>query len=368
MAEVWSHFQSECRSSADWLRGEGFVDAKAGVDVEKLIDDLEITRLEWERVQRPRKLQQLTRARADVLRSVILASLLQRPWWELPSMVDMSCNQLTSHRQLLRKLTAARQPGQPGPWIFTTNYDVAVEWAAETIGLKVTNGFAGLHRRVFSPHNFDLGYRNVLARGEARFGTYNVYLAKLHGSLTWRIAKDATVEEFSTAYLWPHMRGFITGGVDDLAGNLVYPSAAKYMQTVGFVFGELFRRFTEFLARPQSCLITNGYSFADEHLNRIVASALQNPTLQLVLYLPEARREEDSLVLDDCNHWAQRLIGLELPQVTVVGGQTDAYFSAFVNHLPDPVIYDELTAQIHEIFKKNKELFDSSTPNSGGTA
>ena len=103
-------------------------------------------------------------------------------------------------------------------------------------------------------------------------------------------------------------------------------------------------------------------------MNRIVASALQNPTLQLVLYLPEARREEDSLVLDDCNHWAHRLIGLELPQVTVVGGQTDAYFSAFVNHLPDPVIYDELTAQIHEMFKKNKELLDSSTPNSGGTA
>ncbi len=137
MAEVWSHFQSEFGSSADWLRNEGFAAGNADGDVEKLIDDLEITRLEWERVERPRKLQQLTRTRADVLRSVILASLLQRSWWELPSMVDMSCEQLTSHRQLLRKLTAARQPGQPGPWVFTTNYDVAVEWAAETIGAYI---------------------------------------------------------------------------------------------------------------------------------------------------------------------------------------------------------------------------------------
>lgn len=365
MAEVWERFQLKCGPSADWLRDEGFVAGQAEVDVEKLIDDLEITRLEWERVKRPLKLRQLTRARADVLRTVVLASLLQPAWWKKPSMVDMSCDELTSHRQFLRKLTAARQPGQPGPWIFTTNYDVAVEWAAETIGLKVTNGFAGLHRRVFSPHNFDLGYRNVLARGEARFGTYNVYLAKLHGSLTWSTATDTTVQEFPTAHLWPGIRRFLSGEVNDLAGNLVYPSAAKYLQTVGFVFGELFRRFTEFLARPQSCLITSGYSFSDEHLNRILASALQNPTLQLVLYIPEVRRENDSLVLDDCNDWSKRVVGLELPQVTIVG-DSDAYFGSLVNHLPDPVIYDEQTGRIHEMFKKNRDLFDSSTLDFGG--
>ena len=366
MDEVWKRFQLKCGPSADWLRDEGFVAGQAEVDVEKLIDDLEITRLEWERVKRPLKLRQLTRARADLLRWVVLASLLQPSWWKKPSMVDMSCDELTSHRQFLRKLTSARQPGQPGPWIFTTNYDVAVEWAAETIGLKVTNGFAGLHRRVFSPHNFDLGYRNVLARGEARFGTYNVYLAKLHGSLTWSTATDTTVQEFPTAHLWPGIRRFLSGEVNDLAGNLVYPSAAKYLQTVGFVFGELFRRFTEFLARPQSCLITSGYSFSDEHLNRILASALQNPTLQLVLYIPEVRREGDSLVLDKCNEWSKRVVGLELPQVTIVGGDSDAYFGSLVNHLPDPVIYDEQTGRIHEMFKKNRDLFDSSTLDSGG--
>lgn len=45
MAEVGSRFQSECGSSADWLRDEGFAVEKSGVDVEEGIDDLDITGL-----------------------------------------------------------------------------------------------------------------------------------------------------------------------------------------------------------------------------------------------------------------------------------------------------------------------------------
>jgi hypothetical protein len=352
MEGVWSHFQATYPSSATWLTNESFVSAGAAVNVEELTDALEITRLEWTRVDRPQKLRQLKRARADLLRSVVRGALLQQDWWISPSLVDTGGDDLVHHRQLLQKLAAARQPGQPSPWIFTTNYDLAVEWAAETIGLKVTNGFEGLHRRVFSPHNFDLGYRNMLARGEARFGTYNIYLAKLHGSLTWRAGDEGSVEEGSTAFLWPDIRRFLSGAVDDPPGQLVYPSAAKYLQTVGFILGELFRRFTEFLAGPQSCLITCGYSFSDEHLNRILVSALQNPTLQLVIYVPKASRNGDALDLSGCSSWLQRVAGLESPQVTIVGGGSAAYFDKLVERLPEPAIYDEQAARIREMIRQ----------------
>ena len=368
MKEVWKRFQSRCGSSLDWLRSERFIASEETVDVEKLIDELEITRLEWKRVGRPRKLAKLTRARGDLHRAVIDAALLQRSWWESPSSVDREGSPLSSHQKVLRKVTSARQPGQSSPWIFTTNYDIAVEWAAESIGLKVTNGFDGLHRRVFLPHNFDLGYRNVLARGEARFGTYNVYLAKLHGSLTWRAAADGTVEEVSASHRWREIEGFLAGNLDELDGILVYPSAAKYSQTVGFVFGELFRRFTEFLARPQTCLIANGYSFSDEHINRILASALQNPTLQLVLCIPRARREADELVVDDDDSWLKRLVGLELPQVTVVGGRPHACFGGLVKNLPDPAIYDEQAGEILEFIEKNRRLAGAPAAKPGGNA
>jgi hypothetical protein len=52
----------------------------------------------------------------------------------------------------------------------------------------------------------------------------------------------------------------------------------------------IIRRFTEFLSRPNACLIVNGYGFTDDHINRLIVSALQNPTLQLIVYLPEIDR------------------------------------------------------------------------------
>ena len=368
MASLWGHFTSKFPASATWLQSENFVSGGAIVNVENLTDTLEIARLEWERVNRSQDLSNLRSARADVLRSVVRAAVLQPLWWKSPSAVDLNCVELTSQRRLLQKLTAARQPGQPSPWVFTTNYDLAVEWAAETIGLKVTNGFDGLHRRVFLPHNFDLGYRNMLARGEARFGTYGIYLAKLHGSLAWQTAEDGTVEERSTGYLWPGIRGFLTGKVDEIPGYIVYPSAAKYLQTVGFVLGELFRRFTEFLARPQSCLITSGYSFSDDHLNRILASALQNPTLQLIVYAPEATRDGSDLRLEKTSEWVQRIAAIESPQVTIVGGGSDAHLSSLVDHLPDPTIYDEQAARIREMIRQYRDWRNPSTPEAGSAS
>lgn len=368
MASLWDDFTSKFPTSATWLQSENFVSGGASVNVEALTDALEIARLEWKRLNRSQDLLELNSARADVLRSVVRAAVLQPRWWKSPSAVGLDCVELTSHRRLLQKLTSARQPGQPSPWVFTTNYDLAVEWAAEAIGLKVTNGFDGLHRRVFSPHNFDLGYRNMLARGEARFGTYGIHLAKLHGSLAWQTAEDGTVEERSSGYLWPMFRKFLTGKVDEIPGCIVYPSAAKYLQTVGFVLGELFRRFTEFLATPQSCLITSGYSFSDEHLNRVLASALQNPTLQLVVYVPEATRIGSDLKLKNTSEWVQRIAAIESPQVTIVGGGSEAHLSALVDQLPDSTIFDEQAARIREMIRQYRDWRNTSAPETGSAS
>lgn len=64
---------------------------------------------------------------------------------------------------------------------------------------------------------------------------------------------------------------------------MVMPRAGKYMDTIGYALGELFRTFAEFMSKPQCCLILCGYGFGDEHINRLIRSALLNPTLQLVI-------------------------------------------------------------------------------------
>ena len=360
MKGIWESYESEFPDSFTWLNDNKFLPSSGEVNVEELADLLEIAHLEWTRAKK--NLTELKKARSDLKRSILKAALLVQQWWEEPLSVTLDTDELSSHRQLLQKLASTREPGQSPPWVFTTNYDIAVEWAAESINLKVTNGFDGLHNRVFSPHNFDLGYRNMLARGEARFGTYSCNLVKLHGSLSWVNGPDGTPVECSTAYLWPKIARFLDGTDDDAQWQLVFPRAAKYLQTVGFVMGELYRRFSEFVSRPQSCLITSGYSFSDGHLNRVLLTALQNPTLQLVIYVPEACREGESLKLDGCSPWVKRVEGLKSPQVTIVGGGEEAHFNRLAEQLPAPAIYDEQAAKIREMIKQ----FRGASPKNAG--
>ena len=353
MAALWESFTRYYSESHTWLVDNGFLLTSGGPppNLEELADTIEIARLEWER-QNLSRVHRLKLAQADLRRAVVRASILQQDWWTDPELLNDFPKSLENHRQLLLKLTAARQPGQPSPWIFTTNYDLAIEWAAESVGLQVVNGFAGIHNRHFSAHNFDLAFRNASARGEARFGTYSIDLVKLHGSMTW-VSSSHGVIELSASQAWPNLHGFIEGTKQDVPGYAILPSAAKYSQTVGFLLGELFRRLTDILSRPQTCLIVSGYSFNDEHINRALLSALQNPTLHIVAFLPEIGRgaDDEPTVPPTTSRWIGRLISLSSPQVTIVGGGAEAYFAKLVAYLPDPAIYDEQAKHIRELMK-----------------
>ncbi|HAT1597133.1 TPA: hypothetical protein JAJ32_001727 [Legionella pneumophila] len=350
MSDVWKSFKDDYSDSADWLQKKTFFN-DGSINVEELLDTLEIAEKEWIRQGKTKLTKQLQKAKADLYRSIIKASVLQDKWWNSPHLVDLDDGKLDSHRALLQALCGSRQVGQPAPWIFTTNYDLAMEWAGETLGWKINNGFEGLHNRIFSPHVFDLGYSNLSARGEARFGTYGFFLAKLHGSLSWQ-ELDGEYLEYPAATIWSDIQNFLDKK-DNHKLPIVFPSAAKYIQTVGFVLGELLRRFTEFLSKSQTCLITIGYSFSDSHLNQIVKRALLNPTLQLVICLPELEKFDGNNI--NINKSIQSILKLESPQITIIGGKEKAFFDSFVTYLPQPVIYDEYALKIKKLINENKE-------------
>lgn len=352
MRAAWQSFKADFPKSHDWLQTQGFVESGKEPNLEALLDSVEICRSEWTRSKHS-ELPHVEDARADLRRSLIGAATLKREWWT--GIPDSDLPLLKSHRALLQKFCGARQPGQAAPWVFTSNYDLAIEWAAESLGLACINGFSGLHQRRFSPHNFDLGLRNVLARGEARFGTYCFYLAKLHGSLSWH-SKDGAEEvaERAASSIWPELADFLDGKSNELAGVMALPGASKYQTTVGFVMGELFRRFTDFMARPQAALFVNGYSFSDAHLNRLLVTALQNPTLQMVVYSPSSSKTSDALLVPVDRKWLRDIAALELPQLTIVFGTSDGTFKGMVSHLPDPAIYDEQAAHIRKMLQEIK--------------
>ncbi len=344
MWHLWDDFVDTSPDEAQWMVDNGFIEPSAVAaplerdvpNVEKLGDALEIARVEWRR-QNSVHLPNLERARAYLARAVVRAAQLQPSWWTSPGGAEADAEQLQHHRAVLQKLVAARQPGQAAPWIFTTNYDLAIEWAAESIDLQVVDGFLGVHGRRFSPQSFDLGFRNTQARGEARFGVYNIYLAKLHGSLSWR--EDAEqVYEVQAPLAGQQIQEFLGDATKTELGLMVMPRAAKYMQTVGYVLGELFRRFSEFLSRPQASLVVCGYGFGDEHINRLLRSALLNPTLQLVVYFPGFTGDTAAAMLPES---LRKLLSLKNPRVTVVGGGEDAHLDKLASQLPDPLLYDE---------------------------
>ena len=300
-------------------------------NIEEILDNLEIAISQWQRVDDP-KLNRGKRIKIKLYQSLIRASKLKDEWWGKPLGPSLSETELSDHRKMLQRISSLRQPGQPSPWIFTTNYDLAVEWAADSIDLNVINGFFGIHSRKFSPQIFDLGFRNVRARGEARFGTYNVYLAKLHGSLTWKSYNNKQFYEVQANEAWSHIAEFCKNWKKDKSFPFaVLPSAAKYIRTVGFIFGELMRRFAEFTNRSQTALIISGYGFGDEHINRLLRSALLNPTLQLVIYIHELKGLEN---IGNLPKPVQDLINIRSSRITVIDGS----FNDFVTDLPIPAI------------------------------
>ncbi|WP_306131681.1 SIR2 family protein [Roseivivax marinus] len=343
MKQLWTEFSADNPDAVEWLRSSGYLSktTETPENIEVLIDRVAVGLMDAKR--RGAVTDDIIKARNGLLQAVLRAAILEQGWLEDPATASGD-DRLSDHVRFLTRLAYTRNPGQPAPWVFTTNYDMAIELAAESAGLHVQDGFRGFHQRLFTPSAFDLGLRNTEARGEAQFGTYEVYLAKLHGSLSWRSAPDGAVEAVQIPYASAEVTKFLNGDLDDPSSLLVFPSSAKFVDTVGFVYGELMRRLTQFLAKPNVCMLVSGYGFGDNHLNRILLSALNNPTLQLIVYLPEIAGFENDGSPSNAAELTESLKGflkLKLPQITVIGGGSEAYFDRLTKHLPDPTVIDD---------------------------
>lgn len=353
MSDIWALLESDYADQIMFLRDNGFLEDGEPGNVEHLLDRLEIACLDGERTGAD--LTKLKAARHALRKAVLRAAILDEKLWSEPDQAILN-PKLSDHIRLVSRLAGNRQPGQAAPWAFTTNYDLALEWSAEALGLHCVNGFSGTHDRAFRPSSFDLGLRNVQARGEARFGTYNLYLGKLHGSISWATSKSGSVCELPSASVKPLVEQFIASDQpDNWPGFMIFPGASKFVHTTAFVYGEVIRRFTEFLSRPNTCLVVNGYGFTDDHINRLIVSALQNPTLQLIIYLPEVDRLGiyETLAAKGAaikpNEQLKRLLLAQLPQVTVRGFGAGGYFNALANDLPEPAMLDEVSERARQL-------------------
>lgn len=361
MRELWATLSNTNAALISWLTTYNFIaEGEASPNIEEVLSKLEIALRDAER--RKENTSELTGHIDSVRRAVISAAMLKDDLWADRS-GSAAQELLEPYVQLLARLQGSRQPGQSAPWVFTTNYDLTIEWAAEALGIHIVNGFSGLHDRRFQPNAFDLSLQNSRATGEARFGSYNLNLVKLHGSLNWALSVTQDPIEVPCGSIGDPLKNFLTGGEGaPFPSLLIQPTSAKYFDTVGFIFGELIRRFTEFLSRPNTTLIICGYGFNDAHVNRLLASGLLNPTLQLIIYYPgwlDAANKPE-------NEFLRHLASLGLPRVIIRGGGKAAHFDQLVRDLPDPAMVDELSPDARRILAQlAKGMQVDTTPADG---
>ena len=162
--------------------------------------------------------------------------------------------------------------------IFTTNYDRVIEWGADLTGLRLIDRFVGNIEPVFraSRLNIDMHYNPPGIRGEPRYLEGVSYFTKLHGSLDWHY-KNKKIQRVALPF----------GGNENILPSegqcLIYPNSAKEWQTANYPYSELFRDFSTAVCRPNTTLVTYGYGFGDEHINRTIEDMLTIPSTHLVI-------------------------------------------------------------------------------------
>lgn len=171
--------------------------------------------------------------------------------------------------------------------IFTTNYDRLIEVGAELAGIHLMDRFVGTMMPVFrsSRLNLDIHYNPPGIRGEPRYLEGVAHLTKLHGSVDW-VQNHGEIRRiglpFGADEINPYLKAPGLYGADALR-LMIYPNSAKDRETAEYPYVELFRDFAASICRPNSTLVTYGYGFGDEHINRVIHDMLTIPSTHLVV-------------------------------------------------------------------------------------
>ena len=230
--------------------------------------------------------------------------------------------------------------------LFTTNYDMAFDYALDNLGIHYINGCMGVHNRCFRPevYDYDLYYPGQSVTGKVHRAEKVLKYYKMHGSLSWLSTKP----DFSNTYgikEIPLNNEFKASTDNEL---MIYPCVSKKSFALDLPYSELFRQFSQAINQPQSVLFCIGYSFYDEHINDIIKQALSIPsfTLFIVNYSSEIDKKspiEELKALGD-----KRIIILNQTDIE------ESTFTGFVsNVLPD--LYEE--EENESILKTIQELY-----------
>jgi len=237
---------------------------------------------------------------------------------------------------------ASRSASRERLHLFTTNYDRLIEYGCDFVGLRVVDRFVGGLSPIFrsSRVEVDLHYNPPGIRGEPRYLEGVIKLTKLHGSIDWRF-EAGKVRRYAIPF------GSDSGHPDipkrPFRKVMIYPNPAKDVETIEYPYAELIRDLPSSLCRPNSVLVTYGYGFGDDHINRVILDMLSIPSTHLVIISYDDASGRILKFCDQAGHEAQ---------VSLLIGDHFGELSNLTKHyLPKPAI-DQITWRQTELLKR----------------
>ncbi len=230
--------------------------------------------------------------------------------------------------------------------VFTTNYDRFIEAGSEVAGLNLLDRFIGSLSPIFrsSRLDIDMHYNPPGIRGEPRYLEGVAKFTKLHGSADW-INVDKSIRRmalpFGAESIEPYLKASGLAAAEALQ-LMIYPNSAKDRETAAYPYVELFRDFAAAVCRPNSTVISFGYSFGDEHINRVIEDMLTIPSTHLVVI---SHGDPLGRIMQMYNKMGRHA------QISLLIGNHLGDFQTLVdNYLPKPAI-DRTTFRMAELLK-----------------
>ncbi|WFL66601.1 SIR2 family protein [Pantoea sp. X85] len=222
--------------------------------------------------------------------------------------------------------------------IFTTNYDLFFENAADNILQKKTfnfnDGALGFKKRKLSISNFHLTTWHQGTHDMYKHELPSINLIKMHGSVSWKrneseeitinypstspdvieLECEKTISEFAEAVFetGEGLKRFLNLSEDDSDDlknfvsfykslAIVNPTKEKFSETVFQQhYYQSLRLLSYELEKPQTVLICFGFSFQDEHILEIIKRSLSNPTLRVFVFCySNASKAQISTLVND---------------------------------------------------------------------
>jgi hypothetical protein len=321
------NFEDQIRVATELLRGLEIVasanseDAATGNQVSALRSDLTTA------------LQSFASAILEGERGLVSAATEQR---------ERAVNYLISFLMSFASRSGTRERLQ----LFTTNYDRFIEAGADVAGLRLIDRFVGSFAPVFraSRLDVDLHYNPPGIRGEPRYLEGVVRFTKLHGSVDWLDCEGAIRRiglPFGSTDTAPFLSAAGLRGSDAMR-LMIYPNAAKDRETASYPYVELFRDLAAAICRPNSTVVCYGYSFGDEHINRVIEDMLTIPSSHLVVIAYDDPLARIMRTYERLGRHAQ---------ITLLIGDHFGDLPTLVdNYLPKPAI-DRTTFRMAELLK-----------------